>query len=63
MLGGKKIHQVTAIPGGVSRGINEEERKLIEESAKYMIEFGQFSFKLFEDVVLKNKAYVDLIII
>ena len=62
MLGGKKIHQVTAIPGGVARGINEDERKLIEESAKYMIEFGQFSFKLFEDVVLKNKAYVDLIL-
>ena len=62
MLGGKKIHQVSAIPGGVSRGINEQERKMIEEHAKYFIEFGQFTFKIFEDVVLKNAAYVDLIV-
>jgi F420-non-reducing hydrogenase large subunit len=62
ILGGKKIHQVTSIPGGVSRGINEEERKKIEEYAKFFIDFGQFTFKIFEDVVLKNKAYVDLIL-
>jgi F420-non-reducing hydrogenase large subunit len=62
ILGGKKIHQVTSIPGGVSRGINEEERKKIEENAKFFVEFGQFTFKLFDDVVLKNKAYVDLIL-
>lgn len=62
ILGGKKIHQVTAIPGGVSKGITEDERKKIEEYAKFFIEFGQFTFKIFEDVVLKNKTYVDLIL-
>ncbi|MCU0372334.1 MAG: Ni/Fe hydrogenase subunit alpha, partial [Ignavibacteria bacterium] len=62
ILGGKKIHQVTSIPGGVSRGINNEERNKIEEYAQYMIEFGQFTFKVFEDIVLKNKSYVDLIV-
>ncbi len=61
-LGGKKIHQVSAIPGGVSRGLTEEERKKFEEYAQYMVEFGQFTFKIFEDVVLKNSAYVDLIL-
>ncbi len=62
MLGGKKIHQVTSIPGGVSRGMNEEERKKVEEHAKHMVEFGQLTFKIFEDVVLKNSAYVDMIL-
>lgn len=62
LLGGKKIHQVTAIPGGVSKGITEDERKEIEEHAKFFIDFGQFTFKIFEDIVLKNKAYVDLIV-
>lgn len=62
ILGGKKIHQVTSIPGGVTRGINEEERKKIEEYAKFFIEFGQFTFKIFEDVVLKNSAYVEMIL-
>ncbi|MCA1917804.1 MAG: Ni/Fe hydrogenase subunit alpha [Flavobacterium piscis] len=61
-LGGKKIHQVTAIPGGVSKGLTEEERKKFEEYAQYMVDFGQFTFKIFEDVVLKNSAYVDLIL-
>lgn len=61
-LGGKKIHQVSAIPGGVSRGLTEEERKRFEEYAQYMVDFGQFTFKIFEEVVLKNSAYVDLIL-
>jgi F420-non-reducing hydrogenase large subunit len=62
ILGGKKIHQVTAIPGGVTKGITVEERDMIKEYAKFFIEFGQFTFKIFEDIVLKNKAYVDLIL-
>lgn len=61
ILGGKKIHQVTSIPGGVSKGITEEERKKIEGYVVEMVEFGKFSLKIFEDIVLKNKAYVDLI--
>jgi F420-non-reducing hydrogenase large subunit len=62
ILGGKKIHQVSAIPGGVSRGINAEERDKIKEYSKYFVDFGQFTFKIFEDIVLKNKAYVDMIL-
>jgi F420-non-reducing hydrogenase large subunit len=62
MLGGKKIHQVTSIPGGVTKGINGDERKKIKEYAKFFVDFGQFTFKIFEDVVLKNKAYVDMIL-
>lgn len=62
LLGGKKIHQVTSIPGGVTKGINEEERKKIEEYAKFFVEFGQFTFQIFDKIVLQNKAYVDLIL-
>jgi len=62
LIGGKAIHPVCGIPGGVSRGINEEERKRCVEIAKNFVEFGKFTFKVFEDVVLKNKAYVDLIL-
>src|SRR5574341_277364 len=62
ILGGKPIHPVTSLPGGVSRGIDEEERKKIEGYAKQMVEFGKFTIKVIEDVVLANKAYVDLIL-
>ncbi len=62
MIGGKKIHQVTAIPGGVAKGITEEERQKILGYTEYFIEFAKFTVKVFEDIILKNKEYVDLIL-
>lgn len=61
-LGGKKIHQVTSLPGGVIKGLTEEERKKFAEDLKYFIEFAQFTLKVFEEYVLKNTEYVDLIL-
>ncbi len=60
-LGGKTIHPVSSIPGGVSKGLSEEERKEIEQVARDAVEFGKFSLKAFEDIVLSNKTYVDMI--
>ena len=62
MLGGKSVHPVSAIPGGVSKAIDEEERQQIEALARELVEFGQFTIKLFNDVVLGNEEYVDLIV-
>ncbi len=59
---GKVIHPVFGVPGGVSRGITEEERQRFLDTAKFTVEFGRFALKLFDDVVLANKAYVDLIL-
>jgi F420-non-reducing hydrogenase large subunit len=60
-LGGKYVHPVSCIAGGISKGITEDDRKEIEEITDNTIEFGEFSLQLFEDVVLKNEAYVKLI--
>jgi F420-non-reducing hydrogenase large subunit len=62
MIGGRKVHPCTSIPGGLTKGITEEQRKEIEEMGKWAIEFALFSLKLFADIVLGNKAYVDLIL-
>ncbi len=62
MIGGRKVHPCTSIPGGLTKGITEEQRKEIEEMGKWAIEFAQFSLKLFNDLVLGNKAYLDLIL-
>jgi F420-non-reducing hydrogenase large subunit len=62
LLGGKTIHPVGALPGGVSKAINEEERARIEATGHDLIDFGQFSLQLFKDVVLANKAYLDMIL-
>jgi F420-non-reducing hydrogenase large subunit len=61
-LGGKTIHPVGAIPGGVSKAINEEERAQFEATARELVDFAQFTLQVFRDVVLGNKAYVDMIL-
>lgn len=61
MIGGKATHPVCGLPGGMSKAITEEEREEIEEKAKSCVEFGKFSLKIFDDVVLANKEYVEVI--
>ncbi len=62
MIGGKATHPVCGLPGGISKPITEEERQEIEKMAESSVEFAKFSLKLFDDVVLKNKNYVDMIL-
>ena len=62
ILGGKATHPVCGLPGGVSKGLNKDEVKEIERMGKSCVEFANFSLKLFDDIVLKNKDYVDLIL-
>ena len=62
MLGGRGIHPVAGLPGGWSKSMSEEDQKIILEYAKQNIDFALFSLKLFDDVVLANQAYVDLIV-
>lgn len=62
MIGGRKVHPNWGLPGGVSRGINEEQRREIEQIGREALEFAKFSLQLFGDVVLKNSAYLRLIL-
>ncbi len=62
MIGGRKVHPCTSIPGGLTKGITEEQRVEIETLGRWAVDFAQFSLKLFNDIVLGNKAYVDLIL-
>jgi F420-non-reducing hydrogenase large subunit len=61
VIGGKATHPVCGLPGGMSKAITEDERRDFEEKAKSLVEFGKFGLKLFDDVVLANKEYLDLI--
>jgi F420-non-reducing hydrogenase large subunit len=61
IIGGKPVMPTCGLPGGVSKQISEEERKTIIEAGEYAVEFCKFALTLFDDVVLKNKEYVDLI--
>jgi F420-non-reducing hydrogenase large subunit len=61
MMGGRPVHPNWGLPGGVSRGITEEQRQEIEQLGRDAIEFGKFSIQLFNDIVLGNTDYVNLI--
>ena len=62
ILGGKATHPVSGLPGGVSKGLSDDEVKEIKDMVKSCIDFAKFSLKLFDDIVLNNKKYVDLIL-
>jgi F420-non-reducing hydrogenase large subunit len=62
MLGGRAVHPVFGLPGGISKGLNENERKEVEQIARESVEFAKLSLKVFDDIVLKNKAYMDMIV-
>ena len=59
ILGGRSTHLVWCLPGGVSKGLNEEELQEIKPLVANLYEFTQFSLQLFKDVVLGNPEYVD----
>lgn len=62
VIGGRATYPVCGLPGGCSKAINEEERKEMEKKSRSMIEFAKFSLKLFEDLVVKDKAKLELVL-
>jgi len=62
IIGGKKVHPVTALPGGMSKRVTKEEQAEMIKIGEDMIEFAKFTIGLFNAIVLGNKAYVDLIL-
>jgi F420-non-reducing hydrogenase large subunit len=61
-IGAKAPHPEGGLPGGVSRGITEDERKRIKETADFTVEFGRFALELFKKTVLDNKEYLNLVL-
>jgi F420-non-reducing hydrogenase large subunit len=62
LLGGHQTHVVMNIPGGVRKGLTVDQRDDIIKKAEGFVEFAKFSLKIFDDVVLANEKYVDLIL-
>lgn len=60
-LGGKAIHPVLGLPGGVAKGISKDELPKAQEMAKDGLDFALFTLQVFKDIVLKNEDYVNLI--
>ncbi|MGE5672282.1 MAG: Ni/Fe hydrogenase subunit alpha [Mycobacterium leprae] len=61
LLAARATNPVCGLPGGMARGLTEEERQSVEAKAASTVEFAKFSLKLFKEAVLGNPGYVDLI--
>ncbi len=61
MVGGRATHPVWNIPGGVTRALSEENAEKVKSLADEQIGFAELSLKLFNDLVLANETYLDLI--
>lgn len=62
LVGGRGVHPVAGLPGGWSRAITDEERDEFIEICQKNVDFALFSLKIFDDIVLANQEYVDLIL-
>ncbi|MCI2430056.1 Ni/Fe hydrogenase subunit alpha [Candidatus Acetothermia bacterium] len=61
LAGGKVIHPVFGLPGGISKPLRKEDQEKFIAGADRAVKFGLFSLQIFNDVVLKNKQYVEAI--
>jgi len=60
-LGGKPVHPVLGLPGGVAKRVSAAEQEKIKLVAKEAVEFGAFTLETFRKLVLASGEYVDLI--
>lgn len=60
-FGGKVIHPVLGLPGGVSKGLKAQDLPAFQQLAKDSFDFALFTQQVFKDLVLRNAKYVNLI--
>jgi F420-non-reducing hydrogenase large subunit len=61
-IGGKPIHPVLGLPGGVAKQMTEEMRATCKAFAADAVAFAQFTMTAFNDIVLANKTYLDIVL-
>jgi len=61
MLGGRGVHLAAGLPGGWSRSVTEAERQEMAAIAQKNVDFALFTLKAFDDIVLKNPKYLELV--
>lgn len=61
LAGGKVIHPVLGLPGGVSKRLTADDQQKFIQGAHKAISLAEKSLELFHSIVLKNQDYVNLI--
>ena len=61
VISGSALYPVCGLPGGISKPVREEDRPQIKATAKEAVAFARLALKLFNDVALNNRRFVDLL--
>jgi F420-non-reducing hydrogenase large subunit len=61
ILGGKPIHPVNALPGGVSKPLTKDEHARLQEIAARGLAFAKQTIQVFDEVVLANPTYIEML--
>ncbi|OGO04865.1 MAG: F420-nonreducing hydrogenase [Chloroflexi bacterium RBG_13_56_8] len=61
-LGGRFVHPVMALPGGVSKGVTPEMQQRFIEIGEHFVAFSNFTLQLFRDAVLGNEQFKEMIL-
>jgi len=61
IISGRATHPINNLPGGLAKPITPEEQKEIEKMSTTLLDFGKLTLRIFEDTILKNRRYAELI--
>lgn len=61
MLGGRFVHPVMALPGGVSKAVTPEMQQRLIEIGEHFVEFGRLSLQLWREAVLGSQQFKDMV--
>ena len=62
IIGGRRVHPCTAVPGGMTKSISSAERDEIAEIATQMLDFATLSLEIFDQIVTGDPATRDLVL-
>ncbi len=60
-ISGSALYPVCGLPGGISKALTEDEKAEIQAVTKDAVEFAKLTLKIFDELILKNKEYADLL--
>ena len=61
LAGGKVVHPVFGLPGGIAKPLTAADQARFVDTACEAVDFARFTLEIFENIVLKNSEYVNLI--
>lgn len=60
-IGGRAVHPVLGLPGGVAKPVSEDTRRTLQQFAKDALDLARFTLQAFHTIVLENPEYLELI--